>query len=526
MKQLEPLLRQMRDLPLLAQQTEALTALLQRAQNSEVLISVIGQFKRGKSSLLNAMLGEPLLSVGILPLTTVVTEIRWGETFRAQVFFADGTSRQIDRADLPAYCTEQENPGNCKGVRTVAIETPHQPFGPGIVLADTPGVGSIHHSDTQTAYAHVERSDAVLFLLSVDSPLSQAEHDFLLAARAYAPKFYFVVNKADTVSPADLALFLDFCTQALTDALRADLRASHAQLLADSLQQKAAVLLAQTRSKLTLALQSADLSAGALREKLARLRSAQREITDFADGLEGLSRRRTAALVEDIRTRLDAEAAALKTEAEAENQRLYAQHQTLSPALFRERMRTGIDAMLAPRLQTMNQHGTALLREGYHDLTALLHQKVRAQETCAAQLLQEAFGVAYPLEGEACAVSDADDFFLQIGIQSLPHGEFAHRFLPRKAADRRFLQENLRRAWEEIDCNENNMLSNYRYQMQESLRTLDSAMAQRLERLSAELDTLRTYLDRQLQETTRSRDAEICRLRQLLALVDAQSPQH
>ena len=549
MKSFSSLLSLMQSVPLLAPQYEALEALSRRSAASEVFLSVIGQFKRGKSSLINALLGEPLLPVGIIPLTTVVTEIRFGTVFSARVVFADGTEQEIAADDLRTYCTEQENPGNCKAVRALKIETPRHPFGPGIVLTDTPGVGSIHRNDTKTAYEHVAQSDAVLFLLSVDSPISQTEHDFLLAARDYAARFYFVVNKTDTVSAADAQVFQEFCTQvisealaapvtlhpvsaatgdgipALTDLLRQDLHNSRAQLVADSSRRKAALLLTQVRSKVTLALESSDLSTEALQEKLSHLEEIRRELLDFSDGLAGLSRRRTDLLLEEVRTLLDGEAAALREAAQAENQRLYPLYCSLSPRLFHEKMRTGLDAMLAPRLEEMNARGIARLQEGYHALTELLHRKVRQQELYAAGLLEDLFSVRYPLEDQACTVSEADDFFLQIGFQSLPYSELRHCFLSRPAADRRFLQENLQRAWDEIGCNENNMLSNCRYKMQESLRTLCRSMEERLARLTEELETLRVCLQGHLDSARSQRDAGQAQLRAILSAAEAVLPE-
>ena len=131
-------------------QVSRATELRERLYERELIISVIGQFKRGKSSLINALLGEELLPVGIIPLTTTVTEIRRGDGFRAVVRFSDDSEQETNRENLPDYISEQKNPGNQKNVAEVKLWTKHISFGAGITLVDTPGVGSIHQHNTQT----------------------------------------------------------------------------------------------------------------------------------------------------------------------------------------------------------------------------------------------------------------------------------------------------------------------------------------------------------------------------------------
>lgn len=72
---------------ILEEQENEASELRKRLSQKELIISVIGQLKRGKSSLINAMLGDKLLPVGIIPLTAVVTEIRYGSQFKAVVSF-------------------------------------------------------------------------------------------------------------------------------------------------------------------------------------------------------------------------------------------------------------------------------------------------------------------------------------------------------------------------------------------------------------------------------------------------------
>lgn len=193
-----------------------------RLYERELIISVIGKFKSGKSSLINSILEEELLPVGIIPLTTVVTEIRSDESFRAVVCFANGSEQEIRKSELLYYISEKENPDNEKNVSVVKLWTTHTPFDSDITLVDTPGVGSLHLHNTETSHDYIEKSDAVLFLLSVDSPISQVELDFLLKARKHSSKFYFAVNKIDNISDKDLKEFLSYCKGVLSEVFGLD----------------------------------------------------------------------------------------------------------------------------------------------------------------------------------------------------------------------------------------------------------------------------------------------------------------
>lgn len=185
-------------------------ALREKLEAQQMTVSVIGQFKRGKSTLINTALGESILPVGIVPVTAVVTTIAYGPR-AAQIYFTNGAVKTVAFSEIGAYINEQENMDNHLAVERVALSVPSPLLSAGMMLVDTPGVGSFHEKNSEAAYAFVKESDAVVFLLSVDSPINQIEIEFLERTRAYASKFYFAVNKADIVSESDLAAYLGYC---------------------------------------------------------------------------------------------------------------------------------------------------------------------------------------------------------------------------------------------------------------------------------------------------------------------------
>jgi GTP-binding protein EngB required for normal cell division len=178
--------------------------------DSVVYVAVVGEFKRGKSSLINALLGDEVLPTGVTPVTAAPTLVRFGEVPRATVRLSDDTEIPIGVAELPDYITEAGNPRNGRGVREVVVEYPSSWLGPGIVLADTPGTGSVHAHNTQSTVAFLPRVDVALMVLSVSAPLSEAEGRLLTAVGETAARAAICLSKVDLLSPDELAESLDF----------------------------------------------------------------------------------------------------------------------------------------------------------------------------------------------------------------------------------------------------------------------------------------------------------------------------
>ncbi len=112
-------------------------------------VAVLGEFKRGKSTLVNALLGEEVLPTGVLPLTSVVTRVRWGEIPSVTILFSDGTSTVIAVDEISRFVTESENPGNRLGVDIAEVKAPSDLLRGNVVILDTPGVGSTFEQNTQ-----------------------------------------------------------------------------------------------------------------------------------------------------------------------------------------------------------------------------------------------------------------------------------------------------------------------------------------------------------------------------------------
>ncbi len=198
--------------------------LREKVETNTFNLVVVGQFKRGKTSLINALLGADILPVAVVPLTSIVTIIKYGEALRINVNFNDGRIAEIKPESLPQYVTERGNPKNEKDVSDVVITYPSPYLRGGVQMIDTPGVGSVYEHNTDVAYQYLPKSDAALFLLSVDQPLSKAELDFLKDVRGYSNRIFFLLNKADYFREEDLRESMDFSTNVLKEAMGTHVR--------------------------------------------------------------------------------------------------------------------------------------------------------------------------------------------------------------------------------------------------------------------------------------------------------------
>lgn len=198
--------------------------LREKIEKNTFNLVVVGQFKRGKTSLINALLGADLLPVAVVPLTSIVTIMTYGDALRIKVYFNDGSVTEIKPESLPEYITEKGNPKNIKDVSEVIITYPSPYLKDGVRLIDTPGVGSIYQHNTDVAYQYLPKSDAAMFLLSVDQPMSKAELDFLRDVKEYSNKIFFLLNKVDYLNEKDLQESIDFSKGVLKEAMGTEVK--------------------------------------------------------------------------------------------------------------------------------------------------------------------------------------------------------------------------------------------------------------------------------------------------------------
>lgn len=180
-------------------------------------LAVLGQVKRGKSTLLNALIGEDVLPSSVIPLTALPTFIRHGDQRVLRVRYNSSLPEIVLKGEsslwlndqLMQYISEDENPKNCKGIREVEIDHPGELLRD-VVLIDTPGIGSIYRHNTEATMNFLPQCDASLFVISADPPITEVEVAFLREVKNRVGYLFFVLNKVDYLNDTDRVKALEF----------------------------------------------------------------------------------------------------------------------------------------------------------------------------------------------------------------------------------------------------------------------------------------------------------------------------
>jgi len=177
---------------------------------NEVSVAVVGRFKAGKSSFLNHFTNRTVLPVGVVPVTTVITEIRFGAAERAEVHFLDGRMQEVPVQGIAAYVSERENPENVKGVRLITVELPGLERFRGLKFVDTPGLESSLAHNTEEALQWLPNVGLALVAVSVDPPLSQQDIELLRKLYRFTPNVTVLLTKVDLLAPEERAEVVAF----------------------------------------------------------------------------------------------------------------------------------------------------------------------------------------------------------------------------------------------------------------------------------------------------------------------------
>jgi small GTP-binding protein len=196
---------------------ERLLAVKEQLISNHFNLVVLGQFKRGKTTLINSLVGNEILPSSVVPLTSIVTILKFGNKVQCTIFMNDGTEKSIQIEELHDYVTESGNPKNVRGVKCASIEYPIPLLEKGMQLVDTPGIGSTFLHNTETTYEFLDHLDAAVFLMSADVPISQVEKELLETIKSSTQKIFFVLNKVDNLTAEEIAEMSEHNTNVLRE---------------------------------------------------------------------------------------------------------------------------------------------------------------------------------------------------------------------------------------------------------------------------------------------------------------------
>jgi len=197
----------------------ALATIIDRLESKTFEIAVFGRVSSGKSSLLNHIVGQDVLPVGVNPITAVPTRLAYGAEPRATAWFADSKPQQFPIERLPEFATEQRNPGNMRHVTRIVVELPAPRLEEGIVYVDTPGLGSLATSGAAETKAYLPRCDLGVVLIDAGSTLTQDDLATVQALYDSGIAASVVMSKADLLASEDR----DRALQYIADHIQSDL---------------------------------------------------------------------------------------------------------------------------------------------------------------------------------------------------------------------------------------------------------------------------------------------------------------
>jgi len=191
-----------------------------RLQDPSIRVIVVGEFKQGKSKLINALVNAPVCPVDDDIATSVPTIVRYGEPASAAVLVpapegsgpeglvpdapvpngsADGSieRRAVDLTELPALVSEQGNPGNSRRIAAAEVCLPRRILTGGLTIIDSPGVGGMGSSHTLTTLTALPTADAMLLVSDASQEYTEPELRFLRQAMRITPSVAAVLSKTD-----------------------------------------------------------------------------------------------------------------------------------------------------------------------------------------------------------------------------------------------------------------------------------------------------------------------------------------
>lgn len=493
--------------------------LAERISRRRFNISVLGEFKRGKSTLVNALVGAELMPTGVLPLTAVATEVGFGEP-GATIVHLDGATEDVELGDLADYVTERGNPGNERNVARAEVRTPCELLRPGVVLVDTPGIGSVFRHDEAAARALLEADGAVL-VLSADAPLSEQEHGLLFALSERRAPTFFVLNRVDHLTGRELEEVAQFVSAEVEKAVgskprlwRVSARAAlEAHLLGrapddknsgdfpefchelkrfvdqdlvgarvETARHELGLLARELEESLAIEAVSVELEATSLSERIARLRSAAAEQRQaFADE-RTLLQRDVAILAGRIEVALNDFAA---RQPRLCDQELVMEAEEAPLSQLEDRLRQTVERLVRGSFEGFRQVESIEAEESWRSLAESFRDRTQERVNAVRAAAADIFQVELPQLDIPHVAEERERYFylfLHVGSSTESIDRFLRRLLPSPVARRRLLRRARRELAGEFDKHAGRARWDLTQRLDVVRRRFEVAMAAELDR--------------------------------------------
>ena len=172
---------------------------LVEALDRPLLITVMGEFNSGKSTFVNALLGEEVAPMGITPTTATINLLKYGRELGGRVVYRDGQSRAVPWAKVPALLRGPDA-AEVQRIKVVEVLYPLDVL-QRVNVVDTPGLNSILPEHEATAREFIAQADAVIWLFTVDQAGKASEREALQSIRAAGKKILGAGTRSSSACP-------------------------------------------------------------------------------------------------------------------------------------------------------------------------------------------------------------------------------------------------------------------------------------------------------------------------------------
>lgn len=294
-----------------------------RLEDQSLEIAVFGRVSSGKSSLLNAILGEDILPVGVTPITAVPTRIRFSETALLSVWYANRLPETVEIGRLAEFASERGNPQNEKRVTRMVVHLPSARLREGVTLVDTPGLGSLATTGAAETLAYLPNCDLGVVLIDAGSTVTRGDLETIKALYQAGIPVQILLSKVDLLSAEDQQQMASYIKKSIAEEHSLDLPVhsvsavpTHRHLLDQWFKMEILPLYESCRE---LKAKSVRRKVGALRDAVIAALTIQMHrrqgaaVTDGERFREVEARlRKTTGRIAETRTRLEREIRALE----------------------------------------------------------------------------------------------------------------------------------------------------------------------------------------------------------------------
>lgn len=194
--------------------------LVRKLEEDRFHLVVVGEFNHGKSTFVNALLGEGVLPVGVTPTTAAIHHLRYAEQPEATVVYQSGKRETVSFDETKRFAVG--GGASSDEVDYLEVGYPAPLLKERILLVDTPGVNDLSHQRADITYSYIPRADAVLFLLDAGQILKESERIFLQdkLLKASRDKIVFVITKWDILDESEKKEALAYARQQLANLVK------------------------------------------------------------------------------------------------------------------------------------------------------------------------------------------------------------------------------------------------------------------------------------------------------------------